>query len=733
MPVFIDAGLHRFQGGLGGANDMGRQANVTGGFDVVLAADQSSDRNDPADIPSVFSLRLHLLAHRLLSPWWLCVGVSCRSSPQIVPSASRERVKMTYQRQYRHSIEQPEAFWREQARQIAWFREPKQILSRDEEGFDRWFPDGQLNTAYLALDWHLDQGRGEQTALIYDSPVTQTSRRYTFRQLRDEVARLAGALRQLGVDRGDAVIIYMPMIPQIVVAMLACARLGAIHSVVFGGFAAHELAVRIDDLQPKVILAASAGKEVDRVVDYGTMIDAALAESAHSPAYCVMYQRDFHRVDLHPGRDFDWEALVASADPIDCVPVLATDPLYVLYTSGTTGRPKGILRDHGGHAVAMKYSMQYVYGVQPGEVFWAASDVGWVVGHSCIVYGPLVQGCTTVLFEGKPIRTPDAGAFWRVVAEHRVRSMFAAPTAIRAIKREDPEGQKARGYDTSCLRYLFVAGERCDVATLDWAERTLHVPVIDHWWQTESGWPMIANMAGLKLMPIRPGSATKPVCGYDIRILDRQGHELSAGKEGAVAVRLPLPPGCLPNLWRNTARFKNAYLVEYPGYYASGDGGYRDKDGYFYITGRMDDVINVAGHRLSTATMEEALAGHPAVAECAVIGVADAIKGQVPLGFVVLKSNVTLEPSALEAELIHRVREQVGPVAALKHVIVAERLPKTRSGKILRRTMRQMSEGQPWQPPSTIEDPVVLDELSTLLDGKGVTVSEGTCLEGEMR
>ncbi|PAY21624.1 propionyl-CoA synthetase [Rhodopirellula sp. SM50] len=627
---------------------------------------------------------------------------------------------MTYQQQYRHSIEQPEAFWREQARQIVWSREPEQILTRDEEGFFRWFPDGQLNTAYLALDWQLEQGRGDQPALIYDSPVTGTTRTYRYRELLDQVARFAGALRQLGVGQGDAVILYMPMIPQTIVGMLACARLGAIHSVVFGGFAPHELAVRIDDLQPKVILAASAGKERDRVIEYGPIINAALAESVHSPSHCVMYQRDVQRFDLQPGRDWDWDELAATAEPADCVPVRATDPLYVLYTSGTTGRPKGIVRDHGGHAVAMKFSMQNVYDARPGEVFWAASDVGWVVGHSCIVYGPLIQGCTTVLYEGKPVRTPDAGAFWRVVAEHQVRSMFAAPTAIRAIKRDDPDGLRARDYDTGCLRYLFLAGERCDIATLQWAERVLGVPVIDHWWQTESGWPMIANMAGLELLPPRPGSATKPVCGYDIRILDRKGRELPPHKEGAVVVRLPLPPGCLPNLWRNTERFRNAYLTEHPGYYASGDGGYRDEDGYFYITGRMDDVINVAGHRLSTATMEEALAAHPAVAECAVIGVEDSLKGQVPVGFAVLKSNVTLQPEALEAELIRRVRDQVGPVAAMKHVILADRLPKTRSGKILRRTMRLMSEGKTWQLPSTIEDPSVLDELLTLLDGKGV-------------
>lgn len=627
---------------------------------------------------------------------------------------------MTYSDQFRRSIEEPEAFWREQASQLAWYRQPEQILSQDDEGFYRWFADGQLNTAYLALDWQVEQGRGDQPALIYDSPVTNSQRTYTYRELLDEVARFAGALRSLGVGHGDAVIIYMPMIPQTVIGMLACARLGAIHSVVFGGFAPHELAVRIENLEPKVVLAASAGKEVDRVIDYGHIINAALEESTHQPDGCVIFQRDFHRVELQPGRDSDWQQLSAAAAPADCVPVQATDPLYVLYTSGTTGRPKGIVRDHGGHAVALKYSMQNIYDIQPGEVFWAASDVGWVVGHSYIVYGPLIHGCTTVLYEGKPVRTPDAGAFWRVISEHKVRTMFTAPTAIRAIKREDPDGQRVKDYDMSGLRYLFLAGERCDVATLQWAQQSLGIPVIDHWWQTESGWPMIANMVGLELLPVRPGSATKPVCGYDIRILDRSGNEMPANEEGEVVVRLPLPPGCFPNLWRNTERFKSSYLADHPGYYTSGDGGYRDDDGYLYITGRMDDVINVAGHRLSTATMEEVVAGHPAVAECAVIGVEDELKGQIPVGFVVLKSNVTTEPAELEAELVQLVRDKVGPVAAMKHLILTERLPKTRSGKILRRTMRMMSEGKSWQLPSTIEDPSVLQELSSLLERKGL-------------
>lgn len=627
---------------------------------------------------------------------------------------------MGYQEEFQRSIEHPEDYWREQACQIHWFRKPQQILTRDEQGFFRWFRGGKLNTAYLALDWQIERGRGEQPALVYDSPVTQTKRTYTYRQLHDEVSRFAGGLSELGVGKGDTVVIYMPMIPQAVIAMLACARIGAIHSVVFGGFAAHELAIRIDDTQPKVLLTASAGKEVDRVIDYSNIIDAALEEAAHPPSTCVVYQREFHQVALRPKRDLDWRRFAESATPAPCVELDATDPLYVLYTSGTTGRPKGILRDNGGHAVAMKFSMDKIFGVHPGEVFWAASDVGWVVGHSYIAYGPLIHGCTSVLYEGKPVRTPDAGAFWRVIAEHKVRSMFAAPTAIRAIKREDPDGDLANAYDTESLRYLFLAGERCDVATLEWVRQLLKIPVIDHWWQTESGWPMITNMPGLELLPTKPGSVTKPVCGYDVRILDWQGQELPPKQEGVVAVRLPLPPGCLPNLWRNTERFKHAYLTEFPGYYASGDGGYKDEDGYVYITGRMDDVINVAGHRLSTATMEEVVAAHPAVAECAVIGIADELKGQVPIGFVVLKSNAIIDNAELEREVVRMVREQVGPIASFKRVVVTDRLPKTRSGKILRRTMRSMAEGEAVSVPSTIEDPRAIEDLGETMRREGL-------------
>ncbi len=626
---------------------------------------------------------------------------------------------MTYQTQYLRSLQHPEDFWRDQAQQIAWFREPTQILTRDDEGLFRWFPDGRLNTAYLALDWHVENGRADQAAVIYDSPVTDTQAVYTYRQLTDAVARLAGALHQQGVAKGDTVILYMPMIPQTIIGMLACARIGAIHSVVFGGFAPRELAIRIDDAQPKVVLTASAGKEIDRVIDYPQIVRQAIAEASHRPNSVLVYQRPFYRVELQAGSERDWDDVCATATPADCVVLEATDPLYILYTSGTTGRPKGVVRDHGGHAVAMKYSMTQIYDARPGEVYWAASDVGWVVGHSYIVYGPLIQGCPTVLYEGKPVRTPDAGAFWRVAAEHDVRVMFTAPTAIRAIKREDPEGRLIK-LGKRRLRYLFLAGERCDVATLNWIQELLEVPVIDHWWQTESGWPMLANPAGTELLPIRPGSAGKPVCGYDIRVLDSAGQEVAVNQEGTLAVRLPLPPGCLPNLWHNTARFRAAYLETYPGFYLSGDAGYRDAEGYVFVTGRTDDVINVAGHRLSTATLEEVLAAHPAVAECAVVGVADALKGQVPLGFVVLKADVQIERADLQRELARMVRDEVGHIASLKQVVVTLRLPKTRSGKILRRIIRSMAEGETYQVPSTIDEPVALEELAEVLRNERV-------------
>ncbi|MGI9429817.1 MAG: acetate--CoA ligase [Bythopirellula sp.] len=620
-----------------------------------------------------------------------------------------------YQLEYVRSLHEPEAFWREQAEQIQWYRRPDQILSVDENNVRRWFLGGKLNTSYLALDAHLDAGHGDRAALIYDSPVTDTHETISYRQLHEQVARFAGVLRKLGVEKGDTVIIYMPMIPQTVVAMLACARLGAVHSVVFGGFAPHELVVRIEDAQPKVLLTASAGKEIDRVIDYIDIVNEALQTSTHKVNACVVYQRDFHKTPLQTEGQFDWEQLEAAATPVDAVEVDAGDPLYILYTSGTTGTPKGVVRDHGGHAVAMKYSMSNIYDVQPGEVFWAASDVGWVVGHSYIVYAPLIHGCTTVLYEGKPVRTPDAGAFWRVVQDHNVRALFTAPTAIRAIRQADSAGYFHKKYNTSSLRYLFLAGERCDAATLNWAKQLLQIPVIDHWWQTESGWPMVANMPGLEMLQTPPGSAGKPVCGYDIRILNSQGQVLPPDQEGSVAVRLPLPPGCLPNLWNNTTRFRKAYLEQFPCYYVSGDGRYKDGQGYVYITGRLDDVINVAGHRLSTAEIEEVVAAHPDVAECAVIGTADKLKGEIPVGFVVLKSGAGIEAGKLRDELIQMVRQQVGGIASFKQIYLTNALPKTRSGKILRRIMRSMVQGDQFQPPSTIENPGVLEEIAEVI------------------
>lgn len=619
---------------------------------------------------------------------------------------------MSYLAEYTTSLQAPTAYWAKEAENINWYKPPTTTLSTDEDDLCRWFADGELNTCYLAVDYHVDSGRADQIALYYDSPVTDTKQQYTYRQLQKETAKFAGVLTNLGVEKGDRVIIYMPMIPQVVFAMLACARIGAVHSVVFGGFAAHELAIRIDDAQPKVILAASGSIEVKRVVPYKPIIDAALEAATFQPTACVVYQRDFVTADLQAGRDFDWMSLLDKASPVDCVSVKATDPLYILYTSGTTGQPKGIVRDNGGHAVAMYSSMKNVYGVQPGEVYWAASDVGWVVGHSYIVYAPLIYGCSTIVFEGKPIKTPDASTFWRIIETYQVRTFFTAPTAFRAIRKEDPEGILKQHHDTSCLRYLFLAGERTDLATLEWCQNLLQVPVIDHWWQTESGYPMIAQMAGVELGVIKPGSAGRPVYGFDIRILAPDGSELPQGEEGAVAIKYPLPPGCLPNLWRDTERFKKSYLSQFPGYYFSGDGGYKDEDGYIYITGRMDDIINVAGHRLSTAEMEEVVAGHPAIAECCVVGVADELKGQIPVGFFVLKSGESADNAAsIEAELIQRVRHTIGPVAAFKRAVAVQRLPKTRSGKILRKIIRSIADQRPFKTPSTIEDITVLDEL----------------------
>lgn len=623
------------------------------------------------------------------------------------------KTKQSYQNLYNHSIANPQEFWAEKANEIKWFKKPETILSKDENGFYRWFSDGTLNTSYLALDYHVEQGRGNQSALIYDSPVTGKIEKFTYKELLHKVEKFAGALTNLGVSKGDTVIIYLPMIPEAVVSMLACARIGAVHSVVFGGFAAHELALRIDDAKPKLIITANYGIEVNCYIPYKPIVDKAVAQSKFPPKNLVIYNRG-NEVEFTKNKfDLDFDEILNAASPVGCKEVKATDPLYILYTSGTTGTPKGILRDNGGHAVALKFSMDTIYNCQAGEVFWAASDVGWVVGHSYIVYAPLIQGCTTVLFEGKPIKTPDASTFWRVISQHKVKVMFTAPTAIRAIRKEDPEGEFLKGYDISSLKTQFLAGERCDMATLNWLEGHLNIPVIDHWWQTESGWPMLANMTGVELLPIKPGSATKPVCGYDIQVLAEDGSHCNPNEEGYVAVKLPLPPGCLPTLFNNNERFKVGYLNRFEGYYFTGDGGFYDEDGYFYITGRVDDVINVAGHRLSTAEMEEVVASHKEVVECAVIGVEDPLKGQIPLAIVVDKNGSSVNEK-LKTELIQLVRDEIGAVASLKKVVLAKRLPKTRSGKILRKTMRAIADEKPYNLPSTIDDPSVIDEIILL-------------------
>lgn len=625
---------------------------------------------------------------------------------------------MSYYSDFRDSLEKPTEFWAEQALKLDWIKPPETVLYKDEQKLYRWFKGGQMNTSHLALDYHVENGRADQPALIYDSPVTNTIQTYTYRELRDEVARFAGVLREKGVQKGDTVIIYMPMIPQAAIAMLACARLGAIHSVVFGGFAAHELAIRIDDAKPKVLLTASGGMEITRVIDYMAIVNKALEEASHRIENCIVYQRPFIEAPLKAGRDWNWNTLLNHSEPVDYIPLDPGDPLYILYTSGTTGKPKGIMRENGGHAVALKYSMEKVYDVQPGDVYWAASDIGWVVGHSYIIYAPLIRGCTTVLYEGKPIKTPDAGAFWRVIEQHQVKVLFTAPTAFRAIRKVDSQGSFLQKYQLGSLKYLFLAGERCDISTLNWLENLLGIPVIDHWWQTESGWPMLANMPGYELIPVKPGSAGKPVCGYDIHILSPDGEPLGPNQEGSVAIKLPLPPGCLPNLWQNTPRFIQSYLSPFPGYYFSGDGGYKDEDGYFFITGRMDDIINVAGHRLSTAEMEEVVAAHPAIAECAVIGVKDNLKGEIPIGFAVLKSDIHASSATIEAEVIQMVRDRVGPVASFKKLIIADRLPKTRSGKILRKIMRHIANGESYAAPSTIEDRTVLPELTDTIQSQ---------------
>jgi propionyl-CoA synthetase len=620
---------------------------------------------------------------------------------------------------YQDSLDDPEGFWKRAAEAIAWDQQPTQVLDDSAAPIYRWFPDGRLNTCFNAVDRHVESGRADQAALIYDSPVTDTVASWTYLELRDEVARLAGALSSLGVTKGDRVVVYMPMIPETVFAMLACARLGAIHSVVFGGFAAKELATRIDDVSPKVVLSASCGIEPGRIVEYKPLLDGAIDLSQHKPEKCVIFQRDQLAAPLVEGRDLDWSELVDAAEPAGCVSVAATDPLYVLYTSGTTGKPKGVVRDNGGHAVALTWSMKHVYDVEPGETYWAASDVGWVVGHSYIVYAPLLYGCTTVLYEGKPVGTPDPGAFWRVISQHKVSTMFTAPTAFRAIKRDDPDATLLSGYDLSDFRALFLAGERCDPDTLHWAENHLGVPVIDHWWQTESGWPIVSNPFGMEKLPIKPGSPTVPVPGWDVRVLDSDGEQVEAGTIGEIVVKLPLPPGAFPTLWHNDAGYIESYLSRHPGYYISSDAGFKDADGYVSIMSRIDDIINVAGHRLSTGAMEEALSGHPDVAECAVIGVADELKGQVPLGLVVLKAGVERPPEDVSSELVARVREHIGPVAAFKVAKIVDRLPKTRSGKVLRGTMRSIADGTPWKMPATIDDPEILDEIGESLADLG--------------
>jgi propionyl-CoA synthetase len=624
-----------------------------------------------------------------------------------------------YDEVYRRSQRDPEGFWGAAAEDVHWERRWDRVLDATRPPYYRWFAGGALNTCYNALDLHIDRGRGKQLALVYDSPVTRTVQDFTYFALRDAVARFAGALRRQGVEKGDRVIIYMPMVPEAVIAMLACARLGAIHSVVFGGFAPKELATRIDDARPKIMLSASCGIEVNRVIPYKPLLDQAIDMAAHKPQRCVILQRPMETAPMVPGRDVDWQEAVAAAAPVECVPVAATDPLYILYTSGTTGIPKGVVRDNGGHAVALKWSMGAVYGLGAGEVFWAASDIGWVVGHSYIVYAPLLKGCTTVLYEGKPVGTPDPGAFWRVCAQHRVNALFTAPTAFRAIKKEDPQGEHMARYDLSRFRTLFLAGERCDPDTLIWARERLQVPVVDHWWQTETGWPMAANCVGLGMLPVKPGSPTRIVPGYDIQVLGEDNRPMPAGQIGSIAVKLPMPPGSLPTLWNNDAGYERSYLTRHPGFYLTGDAGYKDEDDYIYIMSRVDDIINVAGHRLSTGAMEEVLASHPDVAECAVMGVADEIKGEVPVGLVVTKAGVARGEAELCRELVELVREKIGPVAAFKTVAVVKRLPKTRSGKILRGTMKKIADGVEYGMPATIDDPAVLGEIGDSLKALG--------------
>ena len=612
---------------------------------------------------------------------------------------------------FQQSIDKPEEFWAEAAEGIDWIKKWDTILDSSNPPFYRWFSGATMNTCYNAVDRHVEAGRGEQTAIIYDSPVTDTIRKISYKELQDQVALFAGGLQSQGVKKGDTVIIYMPMIPEAAVAMLACARLGAVHSVVFGGFAASELAIRIDHARPQVIVTASGAVEGKKVIAYKPLIDKAIEQSEHEVKKCILFQRDVVTADMQEGRDVDWQEMLKSSTPADCVEVAATDPLYILYTSGTTGMPKGVMRDNGGHAVAIHWSMKNIYDIHIGDVFWSASDVGWVVGHSYIIYGPLLKGATTIIYEGKPIGTPDAGAFWRVISEHKVKTLFTAPTAFRAIKKMDPEGSLLSQYDMSSFEALYLAGERLDTDTYHWADNLLHVPIIDHWWQTETGWSIVANCRGIEELEVKAGSPTLPVPGYDVRIVNNDGDELPAGEEGNIVIKLPLPPGTLATLWRNEDRFLSSYMTTFPGYYETSDGGFIDQDGYVFVMGRVDDVINIAGHRLSTGAMEEVLSTHPDVAECAVIGTDDQLKGQLPLGLFVLKEGVDRKSEEIKAELVKMVREEIGAIACLRETSDVSRLPKTRSGKILRGTMRSIANGKEYRMPSTIDDPTSLAEI----------------------
>ncbi len=628
---------------------------------------------------------------------------------------------MDYNEQYRASIENPETYWAEQAKNIAWYKEPQSILTTTDWGTHSWYADGELNTCYLAVDHQVEQGRGDQVALYYDSPVTDTKEAITFSDLKERVSRFAGTLRNLGVEKGDTVVIYMPMIPEAAVAMLACARLGAVHSVVFGGFAPNELAIRIDDAKPKVILTASCGIEFDKKIAYKPLVDKAVELASHAPPHTLVCQRPMLKAEMDPSRDLDWYQAQEGVEPADCVPVKGSDPLYILYTSGTTGQPKGIVRDNGGYAVALRYALNNVYGMEAGDVWWGASDIGWVVGHSFIVYGPLMGGCSAIFYEGKPIKTPDAGAFWRIIEEYKVNSMFCAPTAFRAVRKEDAEGALAKNYDLSSLRWIFVAGEKLDSSTYHWLHDLLQVPVVDHWWQTETGWPVTAPMMGWdKPSEPRLGSTNKPIPGYDIQVLDGDGEPVAAGEAGNICIKLPLPPGVAWSIWNNNERFVSSYLTAFPGYYHTGDGGNKDEDNYVYITGRTDDVINVSGHRLSTGEMEEVVSAHAAVAECAVIGLADSLKGQVPVGLIVLKAGVEIEEAQLEQELVAMVREQVGALACFRRAVVVQRLPKTRSGKILRAILRKIAASEEYKMPSTIDDESILPEIEEKIREVGV-------------